>query len=111
VLYKFQCAAELYFRLISVTADENSTRFIIIFNFLCFFCITFRPIYYRMTQPLTKMSTSKLPAGIKRPARRADNIAAIYEQISENVGASTSRNHKGLHDLYRDNFTFFYIIQ
>jgi hypothetical protein len=28
-------------------------------------------------------------------------------QMSEIVGASTSRNPKGLHGLYRDNFTFF----
>jgi hypothetical protein len=27
-------------------------------------------------------------------------------RISENVGASTSLKHKGLHGLYRDNFTF-----
>jgi hypothetical protein len=26
--------------------------------------------------------------------------------MSENVGASTSRNPKGLYSLYRDNFTF-----
>jgi hypothetical protein len=26
--------------------------------------------------------------------------------MSENVGASTSRNPKGLHSLYGDNFTF-----
>jgi hypothetical protein len=26
--------------------------------------------------------------------------------MSENVGASTSRNPKGLHGLYGDNFTF-----
>jgi hypothetical protein len=26
-------------------------------------------------------------------------------QISENVGVSTSHNPKGLHGLYRDNFT------
>jgi hypothetical protein len=26
--------------------------------------------------------------------------------MSENVGASTSDNPKGLHGLYRDNFTF-----
>jgi hypothetical protein len=30
-------------------------------------------------QPLTKMSTRNLPGGKKRPARRADNLAAIYE--------------------------------
>jgi hypothetical protein len=28
--------------------------------------------------------------------------------MSENVGASTSRNPKGLHGLYRDNFTFYH---
>jgi hypothetical protein len=29
--------------------------------------------------PLTKMSTRNFPGGNKRPARRADNLAAIYE--------------------------------
>jgi hypothetical protein len=29
--------------------------------------------------------------------------------MSENVGASTSRNPKGLHGLYGDNFTLLYI--
>jgi hypothetical protein len=27
-------------------------------------------------------------------------------RMSENVGASTSRNPKGLHGLYKDTFTF-----
>jgi hypothetical protein len=58
------------------------------------------------TQPLTEMSTRNLPGGKKRPARRADNLAAVYDRMSENVGASTSRNPKGLHGLSRDNFTF-----
>jgi hypothetical protein len=31
------------------------------------------------TQPLTEMSTRNLPGGKKRPARRADNLAAICE--------------------------------
>jgi hypothetical protein len=31
------------------------------------------------TQALTEMSTRNLPGGKKRPARRADNLAAIYE--------------------------------
>jgi hypothetical protein len=31
------------------------------------------------TQPLTEISTRNLPGGKKRPARRADNHAAIYE--------------------------------
>jgi hypothetical protein len=30
-------------------------------------------------QPLTEMSTRNLPGGKKRPARRADNLAAICE--------------------------------
>jgi hypothetical protein len=32
-----------------------------------------------LTQPLTEMSTKNLPGGEKRPVRRADNLAAIYE--------------------------------
>jgi hypothetical protein len=47
------------------------------------------------TQPLTKISTGNLPGRKRRPARRADNLAAICG-MSENVGASTSRNPKGL---------------
>jgi hypothetical protein len=31
------------------------------------------------TQPLTEMSTRNLPGGKKRPALRADYLAAIYE--------------------------------
>jgi hypothetical protein len=30
------------------------------------------------TQPLTEMSTRNLPGGKKRPARRADNLIAIF---------------------------------
>jgi hypothetical protein len=30
------------------------------------------------TQPLTEMSTRNLPGGKKWPARRADNLTAIY---------------------------------
>jgi hypothetical protein len=32
-----------------------------------------------LTQPLTEMSTRNFPGGKKRPARRADNLAAICE--------------------------------
>jgi hypothetical protein len=32
-----------------------------------------------LIQPLTEMSTRNLPGGKKRPARKAENIAAIYE--------------------------------
>jgi hypothetical protein len=34
-----------------------------------------------LTQLLTEMSTSNLPGGKKRPAHRADNLAAIRELI------------------------------
>jgi hypothetical protein len=61
------------------------------------------------TQPLTEMSTRNFPGGKKRAARRADNLAAIYELNVWNVGVSTSRNPKGLHGLYRDNFTVTFI--
>jgi hypothetical protein len=33
------------------------------------------------TQPLTEMSTRNIPGGKGRPARKADNLAAIYEPI------------------------------
>jgi hypothetical protein len=39
------------------------------------------------TQPLTKMSTRTLPRGKKRPARRADNLAAIYEPNVRKCGS------------------------
>jgi hypothetical protein len=34
-----------------------------------------------LTHPLTEMSTRNLPGGKKRPARRANNLAAICEPI------------------------------
>jgi hypothetical protein len=53
------------------------------------------------TQPLTEMSTRNLPGGKGRPACKADNLTAIRVPIvyRENVGASTSHNPMGLHDL------------
>jgi hypothetical protein len=33
------------------------------------------------TQPLTEMSTRNIPGGEGRPARKADNLTAIYEPI------------------------------
>jgi hypothetical protein len=38
-----------------------------------------RTMVLESTQPLTEMSTWNLPGGKKWPARRADNLAAIYE--------------------------------
>jgi hypothetical protein len=59
------------------------------------------------TQPLAEMSTWNLPGDKKRPARRADNFAPSVSRMSKNVEASTSRNPKGLHGLYMDNYTLF----
>jgi hypothetical protein len=39
------------------------------------------------TQPLTEMSTRKLPGGKKRPVRRADSLAAIYEPNVRKCGS------------------------
>jgi hypothetical protein len=59
------------------------------------------------TQPLTEMCTGNLPGGKGRPARKADNLTAIYEPIVEKMWepcrlatlwASTA--------CYRDNFNF-----
>jgi hypothetical protein len=60
------------------------------------------------TQPPTEMSSKNLPGSTKRPACRANNLAAIYDRMSENVGASTSRNPKGLRGLHSDSFTFIF---
>jgi hypothetical protein len=38
-----------------------------------------RPMAMRLTQPLTEMSIRNFPGGKKRPARRADILAAICE--------------------------------
>jgi hypothetical protein len=62
------------------------------------------------TQPPTEMSTRKRSGGKKRPARRADNLAAIYEPNVRKCGSLNLRNPKGLHGLYGDNFTFLIII-
>jgi hypothetical protein len=55
------------------------------------------------TQPLAEMGTRDLSGG-KRG--RLTTLPPSVSRMSENVEASTSRNPKGLHGLYRDNFTF-----
>jgi hypothetical protein len=59
-------------------------------------------------QPLTEMITRNLAEG--KSGRRVGLriLSPSVSRMSENVGASTSRNPKGLHCLYRDNFTFTY---
>jgi hypothetical protein len=45
------------------------------------------------TQPLTQMRTRNLPGGKKRPARRADNLAAIYEPNVTKCGSLDLSQH------------------
>jgi hypothetical protein len=62
------------------------------------------------TQPLTEMSTTNIPGGEGRPARKADNLTAICEPIVYKMWepqhltvlwVSTAR--------YRDTFTYLYL--
>jgi hypothetical protein len=39
------------------------------------------------TQPVTEVSTRNLSGGKKRPARRADNLVAVYEPNAEKCGS------------------------
>jgi hypothetical protein len=53
------------------------------------------------TQPLTEIFL-----GVKSGRRVGlTTLPPSISRMSENVGASTSRNPKGLHGLYRDKFT------
>jgi hypothetical protein len=60
----------------------------------------------RSNQPLTEMSTW-IFLGLKsgRPVGLT-TLSPSVSRMSENVGASTPRNPKSLHGLYRENFTF-----
>jgi hypothetical protein len=57
------------------------------------------------TQSLTEMNTRNLPGGRGDRGVGLTTLPPSVSRLSENVGASTSRNPKGLHGLYRDNFT------
>jgi hypothetical protein len=64
-----------------------------------------RTMALKLTQPLTGMSTRYFP-GVKSDQRIGlTTLPQSMSRMPEIVGASTSRNPKGLHDLYRDNFT------
>jgi hypothetical protein len=59
------------------------------------------------TQPLIEMS---IFVGVKSGRRVGlTTLQPIVNRMSENFGASTSRNPKGLHGLYRDNFTITFL--
>jgi hypothetical protein len=46
-----------------------------------------RTVALRSTQALTEMSIRNLPGGKKRPARKADSIAAIYKPNVRKCGS------------------------
>jgi hypothetical protein len=60
------------------------------------------------TQPLTQMRTRNLPGGKSGRRVGLTTLPPSMNRMSENVGASTFLSPKGLHYLYRDNFTFTY---
>jgi hypothetical protein len=64
-----------------------------------------RTVALGSTQPLTEMSTRNL-LGVKSGRRVGlTTLPPSMSRMSDNVGASTSRNPKGLHGLCGDNFT------
>jgi hypothetical protein len=58
------------------------------------------------TQLVPEVSTRNLPGGKKRPRVWLTSLPPPVGRLSDNVGASNPRNPKGLHVVYRDNFTF-----
>jgi hypothetical protein len=61
------------------------------------------------TQPLTEMSTRNLLGGKARPARRADNLTAIYEPIVLIMWEPRRLTTLwALTACYRDSFTLFF---
>jgi hypothetical protein len=53
------------------------------------------------TQPPTKMSTKNCLRAKSGWHVGLTTLPPSVSRMFENVGASTSRNHKGLHDLYK----------
>jgi hypothetical protein len=61
------------------------------------------------TQPPTKMSTRNPSWELRRPVRRADNLATFMSRFSRNSGASASRNPKGPSRPVAGNLYLFYL--
>jgi hypothetical protein len=64
------------------------------------------------TQPLTEMSTRKIPGGKARPARKADNLTAVSEPIVWKMWEPRPLTPLwAFTACYRDSFTYFtYVI-
>jgi hypothetical protein len=58
------------------------------------------------SQPLTKMSTKNLRVGKRRPTRKAANLTAIFDRLSQNVGERLTTLWASKAS-YRDSFVFF----
>jgi hypothetical protein len=55
------------------------------------------------TRPLTELSTRNFPGGEGRPAPKGlQPHCNLWADCLENVGASTSHNHMGLHGLLQE---------
>jgi hypothetical protein len=60
--------------------DERSpVRVLDEVDFLIYLTLPARTMAVGSTQPLTKMSTRNFPVGKKSPARKGDNLVAIYK--------------------------------
>jgi hypothetical protein len=77
---------------VTVCTDALTYRMSAYFSRAVFICVSYdsnnnivtdnpssRTMALGSTQPLTEMSTRNHPGGKKRPARRADNLAANHE--------------------------------
>jgi hypothetical protein len=65
-----------------------------------------RTMALELTQP-DRYEYQECSWGVKRDRRVGlTTLQPSMSLMSENVGASTSRNPRGLHGLYRDNFIF-----
>jgi hypothetical protein len=63
------------------------------------------------TQPLTEMSARNIPGGKNSRRVGLTILLPSVSRMSENVGASISRNPKDIRSLYRDNFKFLLILE
>jgi hypothetical protein len=62
------------------------------------------------TQPLTEISTRNFHGGKSGRVVGLTTLPPSMSRMSENAGASNSRNHKGLYGLYRENFAFTFTV-
>jgi hypothetical protein len=87
---------------------------VFLLNFICSFR---QPIFITMRNSITYYSAPNVSTNYCLlsfwVSRRVGltTLPPSVSRMSEDVGASTSRNPKGLHGLYGDNFTFKFLGQ